>query len=539
MKILGILTKSSDLLSEPVQLLYKGNKRPQTYIGGLLSIIISIFTLVSIFVLGLEIFYKNNRYSRFSKDYTDNYTQTLEDFPIIFSISLPGTGEIPNMDQYLWIHARYYEMGVDNSTNQLYLKEHALFVEKCDPDVHFGKYKDIIMNSSVPLATAYCINPNKIDWSNGTIGTDFPVNFMNPYAQTPSHFTALFVEDCYAPFTHRWGMYYPQNKTCASPSDIESMLSYFFLYVYHIDSYVDLNDYENPRKPFVTSSTKTLSKSTYKQEFIRVKNTKINTDSGFLLSSTDTMSFPQLDEYHFEVAVGDNQDLIMELDLETTHLVDVYDRRYLKVQELMAQVGGLFKFLVIFGEIITRFFVNKQFLIALANNFTNFQTDDKVINKNSNPNIGMHTSKNYINVEESYSNNKNSISNVKIIPLKINDCNSNVKIKYLQKQKLSIFVYVKSFFCKTQGFGKKEYDKIFKVIKNSLGLETYLKTLARQEELISLLLPESLYYVFDDKLEIDLNNNLLSKTQSKSKYDKAQVKQLMHRGIQKLLESKV
>jgi hypothetical protein len=488
MKFIRNAIKSTDTLSDQVQFHYKGSNRIQSIIGGILTTLIGCITMALVVYLGLQLLHKNKPISRFNKTHTSNYTQTLEDFPFLFVVSLPGTGQIPNIDEYLWIHGRYYELYTDPQTNQLGLKEYRLKLEKCNPDVHFGKYKDYFMdpNAKVPLTDAYCLNPKILEYANGTENTNFTINFMNPYATTPSHFVSIFVEDCYAPFTHFWNMYYPANKTCKAPQEIKDMLKYFFFYLYHVDSYIDLNDHENPRKQFITQSTVTLSKSTYRKQFVSVKNTIINTDNGILIEDVSSDNFPQLDQYHSELAVGDDQLLILELDFETSHLMDVYDRSYIKVQEIMAEVGGFFKFLITIATLLVKLFSNNKLYISIGDKYVDHTTQNNKLGLPSLHSMNQDSVSKMINLNSMLEKQRKIVNNNEV------------------ETRLTFGGYLKATICKKSTTQTKiTYEKVINIINERLSIEYYLKQNIKLDVIGSIIIPQEKKDIYSKKFMLE------------------------------------
>jgi hypothetical protein len=500
-----------DILGRSIQMHYNGSFRAKSLLGGIFTILISLFSTYVAFSFGIEIIQKKKPISLVSQVYSPNYTVSLSDFPFMVVIGGPGASEIPNFEKFATISARSYFMRTDPETKSLVLDSYPLQVLKCDADIHFGKYKDVFLNpiNNVPIKQGLCINPNQINYENNTFRSSEDLQFMNLYATSPSKFITFFIEECKAPFSNRYGYFVP-NTTCASQEEIDEILGTFYVWVYHLDNYVDISDFKEPNKKFVNTYTQMLTNKAYKKNWIRTKNTSIHTDSGFLMPEFSTTSFPQLDQYNNDMATG-SLDLIFELNLETSLFNDYYERKYLKIQDLMAMIGGLFKFLSLMGY-IANFFLSKQDLyLNIAESFVENKWNDindnlfSLNNLNNNPVITIHSKfrlkessphSDFIKLASKIRGNIHSLSNIenseyldKFTPIKINKRN-----------------YLKSvIFCQKREY--KFYEKIIETVYNNMSIEKYFKNSIRLSEMVKIIFLKS-EYILDNKLEIEnkINN---------------------------------
>jgi hypothetical protein len=384
-------------------------------------------------------------------------------------------------------------MYTDEKTKNINLVSYSLTLEKCDPDIHFKKYKEIFLSqaSGVPLDQLYCINHNHINYDNSTFKEEFSPEFMNTYATQPSKFITIFIEDCSAPFSHKYG-YYNSNKTCKNQNEIDEMLETFYVYVYHIDSYVDLSNYEEPNKYFINSYTQMLSNSIYKKNFITVKNTTIRTDIGFLMSDYKTIDFPQLSQYRNDMATGE-QNLIFELNLETSIFTDFYDRKYIKVQDIMASTGGLFKFLSLIGLVLNYYFSKKIFYFSLARLFGIESNQNEICVKNESFNsiVTENTKSPINNVKRNMENNfimGNNLNEIKTTSTRVKEITKRpVQLQKEKKtknkiyQNLNLLSYLKSLFYKKLMYSRDMHENILKKVHSYLSLEFYMEKMVQLE----------------------------------------------------------
>jgi hypothetical protein len=332
--------KLIDFIGNDISLLHKGSKRVKTVLGGLMTIIISVFSVYSIVYFGKDLFARESPNSRFSKAYQNSSRIMTEDRPLVFNIINGRGANIPSADKYLTFTAKRYENLPDGNVTIS-----NIFVERCDPDKHIPKFKDLYIKSGIDLSTSYCSNSKKVQFSNGTIGEQ-DIYFENEYGAYPSVFTIYYFDSC-------------KNTTangnwCAPQEEINAVEENMYFKAALVEEYIDLSDYKDPSKTYLQTYTTNISPKVYKNTHVVYKNTYITTDSGIIMEDPSTVNRAQLDSIRTDL--GQNVNGYYKLYFESTRITDNYFRKYVKVQDLVASIGGLVKFIFIFSALLLHYY---------------------------------------------------------------------------------------------------------------------------------------------------------------------------------------
>src|SRR5690606_32673055 len=95
------------------------------------------------------------------------------------------------------------------------------------------------------------------------------------------------------------------DQPCAPQSEIDRVLKDFYLVMKLPSFYVDLNDYDQPYKPFIFSFTTPMTMGTSKNMLVNLKKSHLYTDSGFLFQDNANSSYPLIDYIRSETNIQD------------------------------------------------------------------------------------------------------------------------------------------------------------------------------------------------------------------------------------------
>lgn len=337
-----------DFCSPGVELRMNGSTGQKSIIGGVVSLLVLIAVLFLIFYLGIDIVLKEKPrliVSEIENTLPTFYNLTAKDFMFGFKI-VDSTNVKVNYENYLDIIIMN-SIGEKNATSETgpFLLNEKTYTEfdTCD------KIKDYeSFNISSTLIFFQCVKNLSL-----YLGGDFS---DNKYGSLD-----FIVRPCRG------------RDTCKSAEELKEFLDKgLFMSIYYRDTMIDPKRADTPvqitHAPFLIGLSDLLQIDAY----FNYKNLEIKSDFGFLF---EDLKFTYT--YKFE-----NRELVYRsrgfryLLWGTIFLKKktmTFERRYLKIQEIAADIGGLFKFLWIVGIVFMYPISTKSINIDLTNEMFHFQ----------------------------------------------------------------------------------------------------------------------------------------------------------------------
>ena len=328
------LLKKIDIFGAEIKLNYKGSSTLQTHFGGIITIMAVGLCIYLIYVFGIDIVQKDKPLTRLSK-FIKTSTVDLKTYPIIFRVAQPNGKPIPNIDSLLTFDTQQIIFTTDSVTKaNVVTRLKNTTVELCNPDKHFGKFKDFILaeDSIVPHENIYCLNFNNY------------TEFYNDYGTPNSSFIDINVKVCDEKL---------HNKTCASEEEKALYLKEFYSYLYFPNHFIDPNSNLNPSTLYMDVYSQRLGKDLYRRNFFRISNTEIITDNGSFFVEEESKIVRQLQSTRMDLdyTVSDPS-VKYAMTFESPKIADQYYRSYVKIQFLFANLGGIFNIILIVGKIL-------------------------------------------------------------------------------------------------------------------------------------------------------------------------------------------
>jgi hypothetical protein len=442
-----------DLVSTNVTLLHHRSANLKTYVGSILTLIILIFFIYSISYFGSDLILKQQPITRYSKEYTNTSRIYIKDYP--FRIVITDVfGTLLPKEKYLSFQGTYSKIGIEND----YVSVGYLIFETCrDEFIPVDRISMFKTGVETFFKNSFCINPFKYISSNGTV-VEEDVYIQNSFGVAGSSYMNVNILQCSNTTEN--------GNICLSTKDQGMMLEKTLMTAAFIDSYVDYANYNNPDKYFNSFiSTQLTNADTKKSHLLTVKQTRVITDSGFILEDLAEYAFAQVDSARSDVFNGND---LYRFQIEGNNINDVHSRRYIKVQEIIASIGGLIKFLFLFASLLVDFFANLDMRLEIFNS------------------LYSHSGVSY----ESPCNS--SISNLKqndLSIIRLNNKSKSPSNEMRLKGKVSVADYMRGVFRCKSVYGKDAYLyfnnyiygklEISNMIKDSLSLENLL---SRKEE---------------------------------------------------------
>lgn len=418
----GKLILSIDKLGSPYNLKHQGEPRFRTYLGGALTIISIIIFLIFFFLTGIDFYLRINPHLSMSKTLTNeyfNYTLKKENF--LFAFRIESNGVILERPDLFHIEPHYI---VFNQTEQGMQK----IVDEIIP-YHRCKFEDAnyhqVYNSSV-MSQFLCLDqPSEHEGYVG--GGLYDAKFIKYFKIKFSHCSAAGKANK------------EKNITCSKNyTEFHNLFFKTALYVkYVIQSYyVDSSDYEDPFKLSFDSMYQTMELNTQKKIYFYFKKGILNDNKGWILNEENSKELFGLDRQRLDFKDGNpdySQNVFYEINLYFDRIVESFSRKYQKIQDVLAGVGGLIKIITfVFGNLVIYYNEHYQYLelinnVLIKSNLQNNKNDCSYRSKNDySTNKLLNPSNNNLNNKDHIFNpNKNNANNVNSNINNLNNSNYN------------------------------------------------------------------------------------------------------------------
>jgi hypothetical protein len=369
--MINMLFKSIDLMPSDIGLNYRGKTKYKSLTGGMMSILIIIFTIIGLIYFGRELYEKRYPIMISSTSFNpmpSNSSLNSENFPFFLAVEDYSNNLEYFIDNTIYeMTARIYKRIVykDQQGNfKVNITKTYIKLEQCNINKHFSNVEDIYGNYL--LEKAWCIRPE----DNHFIKGDYSVNEF--------YELQFYVTPC-------WNRTENNNK-CQSQVEIAKRLDGAYVVYDYGYYFLSPKNYTHPLNRRNKELFTRVTTYTYKKVFSYMKKLNFTTDSGLVFEDFSTESYIQADSVYevLEPSIPKKGEAIWSLDLRMSFNEDLYTRNYLKFQSLLAIMGGLYNGLIQISIIFNFILFKHFFWIDLMNdNFKiNLNTDELCLSQN-------------------------------------------------------------------------------------------------------------------------------------------------------------
>jgi hypothetical protein len=160
------------------------------------------------------------------------------------------------------------------------------------------------------------------------------------------------------------------NNSCKPQEIINEKLQLATFSIYSSHYYIQTKDYVMPFIPAIYNDFFPVSYRTFTHSIIFFQHSEMISDQGWLLQSDSSIHRYTLDraKMNFYTESEKGTQRFLRFQYQLSNLKEVNTRKYMKLQELCAQIGGLAKFLLICGMVLNHSisnFLMKEYLVNL------------------------------------------------------------------------------------------------------------------------------------------------------------------------------
>ena len=431
MKRTSVIIKSLDFLSFRPSLFSDkyGNQVYKNTFGGIVSIVTCLVIFLAILYFSIE-FIQGKNFKVNSNSRIDFLSEiNLDELPFIFYLYNLYNPIKPEIQQKYWDmpltlwRIEKDDDGVQTQTFDL------IPLERCNLTKHIknDEYRNLFFEKNEEYGKCLCPK-----FSNTT-------KLIGPYGKDTSIFLHLYIHSCYEPDESPAG-----KGGCVSKEEIASDLAYTYFHFETIDFTIE-NKNKNPLIPYIFEETIPLSSSINKRIWFTFQSILYSSDEGWLLEENKFFNSFQFNSYSIEYNFSNLSTHWLpnhfgSMTISFSQKKRIIERRYSKIQEMMANIGGILKSILFLSSIICTIISENLFYERAINNKNlSFKEFRNIIKNNGNINNSQDHSKSKIEIILSNVKINNLIDEKNRFEVNQSQSNSSIKIKFgnnnLPKQK--------------------------------------------------------------------------------------------------------
>ena len=500
----------------------------KTRIGGFFTLLMVSLCLLLFFNFGSDMMYHQNPTVIFSEIFSKNPERiyySRNNYFFMFGIEAPDT-YAHFIDETIYTVNVVSEKISKTSNDSFNIN---VPIERCS-ETHLPDeptMNDYFMKASgSPIIDLYCIKDIENYYLEGSFDTD----------------VYTFIEISITQCNNKTD---PSAPICKSQEEINQKLSGFFAF-YTMDYLIDPTNFNKPGQPVGKDYFSPISIGMTRNNNRYIAPSKVNSDDGFLFTAKNNYIYPSYKEDKETLLIDtSNQGFIMDFVLRDHHDEMIYERRYKKIQNVLAEIGGLIQILYLIFLAITYPFISKLYFEKIINSIFNFENSH--FNKTNIRKVASKRLDDYsktifsLKDDHKYSPsilNSNYISDMSSLRFKniekknFDHKNNEDLIKYLIKiqnqppLKTTYWEFIKKMLCPPSSnevnennnqndIKYKRLKKGKKSIMGKLDISYILKKFYEIDKLKMLLLNDNQYHLFEysskpiilQNSEIDLGNS--------------------------------
>ncbi|EAR82626.2 zinc knuckle protein, putative (macronuclear) [Tetrahymena thermophila SB210] len=355
--------KGIDIYGVPIGVNFKSNEVHKTSFGALISAAIFILIALQVYYAGQDLISRNNPQVITSEQYVRNPERMV--FDNVQQVVMMGlstyTSQYISNSSIIQVSAIQSTVNkVLNQTTQQYdtvTTTNPLRIRPCTiNDVKVEKLQDFF--SKLPLSSLFCFDDNQQIYVEGDYSGDF-------YSRVDVSFNQCVNSTK------------PGSVICQPQKQIDKVLSNASFLVYMMDKILDPNNYEQPfdYQGFNIQAQATNQQSQAYTAYF--ENYYIESDVGLIQKDIN-----KIKDFKFvgteTTIIYNNPSLVIKFSMRPyKNKQQLMQRRYTKLTDLLAQVGGALKFLTVVGFIICHPYAKLNLTKDIINSVFDFEENNK------------------------------------------------------------------------------------------------------------------------------------------------------------------
>ena len=347
-----------DAFGQSPQFLIKRKNYYHSVFGGIITIILYGISVISLIFFSQELFLKRAPSVNLSTE-SDEHPEKIQYYDNYeFLIGIQNSNMIVHRDETIY-KAKGFIFQTLNTNNELNNMVTEIDLESCDIALADSNVYEFVKD--INLEDYYCFAKSQSKVSNNDL-------FINDFWNNDG-FQMIQVKFMECQNT-------TEDQSCKSQEEINQYLKLQEISLYYIDNFVETTSYEEPFKKgirevfYYISNDYTFYLTNY------IQHLQIVSDDGLLFITKKVKDTFIVDNMR-DLTNYQKTQYFASYTIQFNNIKQLYYRKYYKLQDLAAQVGGVFKTLMIIGIVLTKLFEEHEYYQHLINNFFDIRTDDE------------------------------------------------------------------------------------------------------------------------------------------------------------------
>ena len=353
-------------LSFPLR--YRKSEKYSTISGILFSI------LTFLIVIAITIMYSLDLINHTGFNIMLNYTPILKKTNIDFSKIPFMIGFVNWSRTHQKLNSSYLSLTFDKNVHNTFINKDGFY---------------IMERISTPIKLEVC-NPKIHYIGKNEFMNDFEYNkFLCPHNEQNLSLSGRFGDNINGYDILEIHLNKCENKSdnlviCKSNEEIDEYIKNSYLEIIYLSQSPEHNNYNYPIAEFVKNELYVVAKGNTKRYYHYFSLAEYISDNGFFFKKHKTYSFFETDYTRLDFVQEEDQEYysssaLLEVALTCTDRKNVYTRTYVKIQDVMRNIGGFIDLIHIIFQFICSYFSKKRMLLDIINHIILEEKYEKTI----------------------------------------------------------------------------------------------------------------------------------------------------------------
>ena len=360
-----------DAFGQTPQLLINHQNKYHSFFGGIMTIFLYIISIIAFGFFSMELFRKRSPSVNLSTQADEHPSKIPFYGNFEFLIGVQNSSMLVHMDETIYYAKGYIFSTIKNESGSFNIATE-IDVEPCDKALKDTDTYEFVKH--VNIEDYYCFSKKQLKAINDDL-------YINDFWNNDG-FRMLQVKFYECKNT-------TERNNCKPQEYIDKYLKLQEISLYYIDNFVKTTNY---RKPFERGMKEVFyyvsnSYTFYLTNYIH--HLEVHSDDGLLFTTNHIKDSFKVD-YLRDLTIYQKSDTFFaQYTMQFNNVKEIYYRKYYKLQDLAAQVGGIFKILGVIFYIFSAFNSEHGYYEYLINSFfrINKESNTEQIKVSSSANI--------------------------------------------------------------------------------------------------------------------------------------------------------